>query len=239
MRDSLKSKILHNTALFKDLSPAKLLELARLARVLTLKKDEVLFLLGEPALRLFVIASGAVRAFRVNASGREQVIHVEKAGATLAEVAIFDDGPYPATAAAEEETVLLCLDRALLKEFCFRHPEVAWAALTIMAGRLRRHAGLIDQLALQDVVPRLAQLLLDEAIEKAVVIEDGATLTLPFSQQQLAARIGSVREVVSRSLSRLEKGGVITMAARRSGSKGTSMVVLNANALKTYAQAAR
>ena len=56
----------------------------------------MLFLAGEPARGLFVIVSGSIRAFRVNAKGREQTIHVESAGATLAEVPVFDDGNYPA-----------------------------------------------------------------------------------------------------------------------------------------------
>ena len=236
MKDSIKAELLKNSPLFSELSEARLLELSAIARVVHLKKGETLFVVDEPAQRLFVIASGTIRAIRANSTGREQVLHVETAGATLAEVAIFDDGPYPATAAAEVDSVLLSLDRTLLKEFCFRYPEVAWSALRILAGRLRHHAELIDQLALQDVVPRLARFLLSEAESRAIPLEAGATLTIELTHQQLAARIGSVREVVSRSLRRLEKNGVISLDERHPGSKGSCIVLLDTKALKSYAE---
>ena len=235
MKDSVKADLLRNAPLFSELSEDNLRELIAIARVVNLKKGQNLFLVGEPALRLYVIASGTIRAFRVNAAGREQVIHVEKAGATLAEVAIFDDGPYPANAAAEEDSVLLSLERSLLIDFIFRHPEVAWSALRIMAARLRRHADLIDQLALQEVVPRLAQLILAEAEDERSFRDTGIVVTLPLSHQQLASRIGTVREVVSRSLSRLEKNGVIRVTGRTSGARGTTLLIEDVKTLREYA----
>lgn len=152
-----KARILGKTQLFSSLDQSGLLELASLAHVRQLKRGEVLFFDGEPAYSLFVIVSGSVRAYRVNAKGREQVIHIERAGATLAELPVFDDGPYPATAETEEPSVVLSLSREDFKAICFSHPNVAWAALRLLAGRLRRHAELKDELSLHDVGPRLAK----------------------------------------------------------------------------------
>lgn len=239
MKESIKIELLGNAPLFSALASDKLAELASISRVIQLRKGETLFVVGEPADRLFVIASGTIRAFRVGAAGREQVIHVERTGATLAEVAIFDDGPYPATAAAEEDSVLLALDRIALKQFCFRYPEVAWSALRILAGRLRRHAELIGQLSLQDVVPRLARFLLDEADRFGTNTSEGIRISVELNNQQLASRIGSVREVVSRSLARLEKEGSIALERRQPRTKARTILITNVDALAGHSVRSR
>lgn len=235
MKKSFKLQLLRNAPLFSALANNQLAELATISRVVQLKKGETLFLAGEPADRLFVIASGTIRAFRVSTGGREQVIHVERTGATLAEVAIFDDGPYPATAGAEEDSVLLALDRIALKRFCFQYPEVAWSALRILAGRLRRHAELIDQLSLQDVLPRLARFLLDEAERSGLKAPDGIRITVSLNNQQLASRIGSVREVVSRLLTRLERERSIVLERRTVRSKERTILLHQIEKLRLHA----
>jgi CRP-like cAMP-binding protein len=210
--------------LFTGSPPEALESLARLAEFRVLGKGEMLFLAGEPARGLFIIVSGSIRAFRVNAGGREQTIHVERAGATLAEVPVFDDGNYPATAVAEEPTAILFLSKADVQRFLMVNPTVALNALRLMARRLRRHAELADSLALKDVGQRLARLLLTEAHTQA-------TCDLDFSNQQLAARVGSVREVVSRTLARLAQSGLIDLHER-----GRGITILDAQALERFAE---
>ena len=205
-----KAAALGRSHLFNGSSPATLQSLAHLAEFRLLGRGEMLFLAGEPARGLFVIVSGFIRAFRVNAKGREQTIHVESAGATLAEVPVFDDGNYPATAVAEEPSGVLFLSKTDIQRFFMANPAIALNALRLMAGRLRRHAELVDSLALKDVGQRLARLLLTEAHARG-------TSDLDFSNQQLAARVGSVREVVSRTLSRLAQNGLIDIHARGRG----------------------
>ena len=152
-----KAAALGRTVLFGDLRPDELTELAHLARKRELAQGELLFLAGEKAAGLFVIASGRIRAFRVNTQGREQTLHIEGAGATLAEVPVFDDGPYPATAVAEEPTTVLFLEKSDIRRFMLQHPAVGLTALKLMAQRLRGHADLVDILSLQQVGQRLAR----------------------------------------------------------------------------------
>src|SRR5215510_12082315 len=109
----IKDKIsaLRRTQLFGELEESELLDLAERAVERRLARDEILFVAGDEARGLYVIASGALRAFREGVDGREQVIHVEREGATIAELPVFDDEPYPSTVAAEEETRLLFIDK--------------------------------------------------------------------------------------------------------------------------------
>lgn len=204
-----KAAALARASLFRSLKPSALNELAAVARKRELKQGEVLFLAGEKAEGLFVIVSGQIRAYRVNSQGREQTIHIERDGATLAEVPLFDDGPYPATAVAEEPTTVLFLNKTDVQRFMLRYPEVCLTALKLMAGRLRGHAELVDALALQQVGQRVARFLLAQRNDHGVRTPAGLELNLPFSNEELAKRIGTVREVVSRTLARLESSGLI------------------------------
>lgn len=220
-----KAAALVRSHLFAGSPPEALELLAHLAEFRLLGRGEMLFLAGEPARGLFIVVSGSIRAFRVNARGREQTIHVESAGATLAEVPVFDDGNYPANAIAEEPSGVLFLSKADVQRFLIANPAVALNALRLMARRLRRHAELADSLALKDVGQRLARLLLTEAHAKG-------SHDLDFSNQQLASRVGSVREVVSRTLARLAQSGLIDIHARDRG-----ITILDEQALERFAEA--
>ena len=230
-----KVTALGRTVLFGNLQVEELRELASLARERALVKGEVLFLAGERAAGLFVIASGRIRAFRVSTLGREQTIHVEREGATLAEVPVFDDGAYPATAVAEEPTRILFLDKGDVQRFMLKHPQVAITALKLMAQRLRGHAELVDALSLQQVGQRVARFLLAQGRDHGSPVEGGVQFDLTISNDELARQIGSVREVVSRTLSRLEKDGLIAQIERPKPGKGRRFVIADAAALSRYA----
>jgi CRP-like cAMP-binding protein len=209
-----KTAALKRTRLFEELDENTIRLLAERAFERRFQKDEVLFVSGEEARGLYVIVEGAVRAFRVSLDGREQVIHVERAGATIAEVPVFDNGTYPSTAAAEEPTVTLFIDKRDVLHLCLEHPEITLAALRVLAGRLRRCAELVEALSLREVGQRLARFLVAEARRSGTRTNNGTWMDLTQTNQQIAARIGSVREVVSRALARLQHEGLIVVEGR-------------------------
>ncbi|HEX6186361.1 MAG TPA: Crp/Fnr family transcriptional regulator [Pyrinomonadaceae bacterium] len=210
-----KVSALKNTALFGELDERTLGALASRAVERRYARDEVLFLAGEEARGLYVIVEGSVRAFRVGLDGREQVIHVERAGATVAELPVFDDGPYPSTVAADEATSVLFIDKRDVRRLSLEHPEIALAALKVLAGRLRRCAELVETLSLREVGQRLARFLLAEARRRGARSGSGLRVELAHTNQQIAARVGSVREVVSRALTRLQHDGLVRLEGRR------------------------
>jgi CRP/FNR family transcriptional regulator len=179
------------------------------------RKDEVIFIAGDNARGLYVIVKGSVRAFRESTDGREQIIHVEGAGATIAEVPVFDDGNYPSTVAAEEETDTLFLDKRDVRQLCLQHPQIPLAAVRLLAGRLRRCAELVETLSLKEVGQRVARFLLSEAQRQGEKTNAGTILNLTQTHQQIAARVGTVREVISRSFSRLQHDGLIVLEDRK------------------------
>jgi CRP-like cAMP-binding protein len=223
-----KIEALRRTALFGELDEATLARLAERAVERRYERDEILFIAGDEARGLYVIVEGSVRAFRESLDGREQVIHVERAGATIAEVPAFDDGAFPSTVAAEEQTTVLFIDKRDVRRLCMEHPEIALAALKVLAGRLRRCAELVETLSLREVGQRLARFLLAEARAKGTREGGSLRLTLTQTNQQIAARIGSVREVVSRALARLQHDGLITQ-------KGRTLTIQDESKLATFA----
>jgi CRP-like cAMP-binding protein len=219
---------LRKTELFRDLAESELRLLAEQAVEQRLSRGEILFMAGEEARGLFVIVEGAVRAFRESLDGREQVIHVERAGATIAEVPVFDDGPYPSTVAAEEDSVILCIAKRDVRNLCLSHPNIALAAIRLLAARLRRCAKLVEALSLYEVDQRLARLLLEEARSRGVRGDKQVAFELTLTNQQIAARIGTVREVVSRALSRLQQNGLVVVSGR-------AVTILDEETLRAFA----
>ena len=223
-----KVSALGRTALFSGLSEDELRALAERAVEQRVARDEILFVAGDEARGLYVIVEGSVRAFRESLDGREQVIHVERAGTTIAEVPMFDDGAYPSTVAAEEESVILFIDKRDVRNLCLRHPNIALAALKLLASRLRRCAELVEALSLHEVDQRLARLLLEEAGARGSQSDKRIVFELALTNQQISARIGTVREVVSRALSRLQQNELIALSGR-------VVTILDAQALKAFA----
>lgn len=223
-----KIAALKRTQMFGELQEPQLRALAERSTERRLARDEVLFVAGDEARGLYVVVDGAVRAFRESVEGREQVLHVERAGATIAEVAVFDEGPFPSTAVAEEETTLLFIESRDVRRLCLDYPQIGLAALKLLAGRLRKCAALVEALSLREVDQRLARLLLSEARSRGVRSGAVTCVDLVLTNQQIAARIGSVREVVSRAFTRLQQNGLIELDGRR-------VTISNEQALAVYA----
>ena len=224
-----KIAALKRTTLFAELDEQTLRLLAERAFERRFQKDEVLFVAGDEARGMFVIVEGSVRAFRVSLDGREQVIHVERAGATIAEVPVFDDGTYPSTVAAEEDTTALFVDKRDVRQLFLEHPQIALAALKVLAGRLRPCAELVGALSLKEVGQRLARFLLAEARRSGARTDNGISLTLTQTNQQIAARIGSVREVISRAFTRLQHEELISI-------EGRHLIIRDEVAMESFAE---
>jgi CRP-like cAMP-binding protein len=187
---------------------ADVMTVARQSTLRRARRGDTIFEEGEAAAGVFVVLEGRVKLVRASAAGREQILHAEGPGATLAEVPAFDGGGYVASAVAEDDARLLFVPRSALLDLCRRRPDVALGVIRVLAGRLRRFAGLIEDLALRDVTARVARLLLE------VAARDGSVV-LPGTRDDVASRLGTVRELVSRSLARLIAAGAIERRGRR------------------------
>lgn len=176
-------------------------------------QGQIIFLEGEPCAGLFAVESGHVKVFKVSPEGREQVLHVLGPGQTFNDVAVLDGGPNPASAAALEPTALWVVDRNSMLALLHQHPSLAVAVIENLATRARHLVSLVEDLSFRSVSARLARLLLQQASEGERSLELGRRHLM--TQEEMAARLGTVREMVGRSLRSLEDEGLIRMERHR------------------------
>lgn len=205
-----RASLLARVPIFSDLSDAELKFLSDRAVNKRYAAGELIFGEGDPCSGLYIVESGAVRIFKTSAGGREQVLTVEQAGNSIAELPVFDGGAYPASAAAVDEAAILFISRSDFRALCLQHPEVALKVLRMVGLRLRRLVNIIEELSFTTVRHRLAALLMRFAHE-AGHRSGSARFTLKANNQELASQIGTVRELVSRNLSRFQAAGLIQM----------------------------
>lgn len=189
-----------------DLPPSAVAALARIAIPLNRPAGTVIQVEGDPAEAMYIVASGRVKIARVSAGGREQVLYIIPRGGHFNTVPMFDGGLCPANAEALTDVQLLVLPRDALQRAVESHPPLALALLREFTGRLRHLVDLVDNLALHTVQGRVAGLLLAQA-EAALRGDE----VVPLSQADMAARLGTVREMVGRTLKTFEALGLIRM----------------------------
>lgn len=214
---------------FVDLSEGELSALLSRALTVHYKPQQMIFNEGDRCEGLYVIVSGKIKVFRVSPDGREQILTIQGSGTSVAELPVFDDGDYPASAAAITEATLLHIRKQDFRALCLEQPEVALKVLKQVGSRLRRLVEIIDELSFSTVRHRLTSLLLRLAAESGERTGQGIVFTLPGAQQDLAAQIGTVRELISRNLGRLQSMGIIRIDGKK------RVTVLDLQALKAEA----
>lgn len=193
---------------FAGLDEATYAELLAGAQTRRYARGEALFFDGEPCKGLFLVQSGTIKIYKLSEAGREQIIHIQRAGDAVAELPLFDNGPYPASASALEDSVVLFFPKAAFHNMLERRPQLSRAVIAALAKRLRKMVELVENLSLHGVRQRLARLLLEEANGRRA-------FHLQFTNEELAARLGSVRDVTSRTLSGLQADQLIRLTGRQ------------------------
>lgn len=195
--------ILARHPFFADLGADALDAVARRAVIRMYEKNALVYVEGESAPGLYVVAGGKVRVFKTSEDGREQDLFHASASESINEASAFDGGPTIANAQATEPSVLLLMGRDALADVMRQYPEIVAAVLRVFGARLRALASLAGDLSLRDVVSRMAGVLLRLA---------GQTDTIKVpTRTELATMVGTVREVATRTLRQLESSGVIRL----------------------------
>lgn len=206
--------ILGKTPLLANLSPAELQQLAARTVRKLFSAGELIFSEGEPCNGLHIIARGKVRIFKTSVSGREQVLALNGPGESVAELPVFDGGPFPASALAIDDTEMAFISRRDFQAYCLEHPEVSLKVLTVVGQRLRQLVGIIEELSFTTIRQRLISVLVKLAQSEGKQSVRGIEFQLPATHQELANQLGTVRELISRNLMRLQAEGLLDVDAR-------------------------
>jgi len=169
---------------------------------------------GEPSRGFHSLRSGKARIFRTGADGREQTFRLVEPGDTFGEVPVFDGQPTPASVETLDHSEVIFVPAPAFLLLLQRQPAVSTAVLRHFARRLRSFTELVEQISLQTVQSRLARYLSQLAREEGIPGPEGTVVPREITQQDLASLVGSVREVVSRTLRVMEEDGIVEVRRR-------------------------
>jgi CRP-like cAMP-binding protein len=227
-----KVAALRKSEVFRSLPEDLLYKVSALAVPRQLNRGQILFSEHDQASGVYVVVRGEFRSVRQSLDGREQVLSTERAGATLAAVAVFNDGKFYSTMIADAGAEVICIAKRDMFQLCREHPEILWRIAKLLADTVRHHAELIETLVFRNVEERLAQHLLTIARQRGVAVGDGCAFEMTLTRTEIAGRLGSVREVVSRAFTHLQETGLIRLDGQR------LMTIPDMRALQQFAGAA-
>lgn len=168
---------------------------------------QVIYLEGEPANYIYILEKGWVKATRMSPEGREQAMLFLQAGEIFGDIAVLTDTPYPGTVMALEPVEAWAIEKSAMQPLIARYPELAMAVIRRLGERVLYYIGLVEDLSLRSVEERLASTLLKHAEMS------GSRLTVPrrtwTTFDEMAIRLGTVRDVLSRALRTLEEEGLL------------------------------
>ena len=182
------------------------------------QKGEIFLLEGDWSDSLYFVISGVVKVYKISADGKQQILNIATSGESVNDVSSFDKSPNAANIVTMTPTLLYGIKKSTLSSIMLKYPQVALNALKVLAGRVRRDSLLVETLSFNQVIGRLANMLLKYYGEEKIV---GIKLT----QQDMADMIGTSREMVNKSLKIMENNGAIRL--QRNG-----IEILNKEALE-------
>jgi len=207
-------ELLRTVPLFSELSEDAITSLSRLASRRRYPKDTVVFFENEEGDSLFMILEGRIKVTILGDDGREIILTMLGEGDLFGEMALLDNEPRSATAIAVEESELLLLQRNDFQSVIQEHPGISAALIKVLSNRLRRANHQISTLALLDVYGRVARVILDMAREEGRRLKDGRIAFRRATHQEIANRIGTTRETVTRMLKDLERQALVKIEGR-------------------------
>jgi CRP-like cAMP-binding protein len=210
-----------NIPLFKHLKDAQLREIAARCKTARYKKGDVIFHKTDLSTDLYIVNAGKLKAVLADDEGGEMVLARFEKGAFFGELSLLDDKGRSATIMAETDSELSVLKKDVFLEMVFKDPLIAVELMTTLVERLRKADEMIESLAFLEVGERLVHALLDAAASDSVSTT-GFRKAGKLTHKELAARIGSSREAVSKCLKVLLGKGIVKE------SDGNIMIVHNA-----------
>jgi CRP/FNR family transcriptional regulator, dissimilatory nitrate respiration regulator len=209
LRRTAIAATLRSSQIFSGLPAADIEAIAGFAVLRSIARDSYLFHEGATSEGFYVVQKGAINVHRVSITGKEQVIHVFRAGESLAEASLATDRGYPANARAVEATTVVVIPKAPFLALLGHRPDLSLRMLGSMSQHLRVLVGLVEDLTLRDVETRFIHWLLKQGEAAAA---DSLTLKLAMTKRVLAAELGTSSETLSRTFARLRGAGLLEVA---------------------------
>jgi CRP/FNR family cyclic AMP-dependent transcriptional regulator len=206
--------VLIRAGIFQGVDPAAAESLADALESVEFPRGHVIFSEGEPGDRLYIISSGKVKVGRKAPDGRENLLAVFGPSDMFGELSIFDPGPRTSTATTVTEVRAHTMDRAALRDWINKRPEIAEQLLRVLARRLRRTNDALADLIFTDVPGRVAKALLALSERFGTPEGDGVRVHHDLTQEELAQLVGASRETVNKALADFASRGWMRVDSR-------------------------
>lgn len=194
--------------IFASLSREERMEIVEIASSRSFEKGETIYRAGDKGGTLFVLYTGRVKLYRLNASGKEQVLRFVKPGEFIGELSLFSSLPLTDNAQALEATTMCVLQGERLKGLMAKYPSIAFKVMDELSRRLEKAENRIEDISLSSVTKRVAGALLE--------LSDGKQeFLLPMTKGDLASQLGMTQETLSRKLAALQEEGLILLKGYR------------------------
>jgi CRP-like cAMP-binding protein len=211
---AIEIELLKSIPYFLGLSAAEVEAIKQHVFEQSAERNDMILLEEEAAHAVYFVVSGVVKVFKTSVEGKEQILCIVKAGESFNDIAVFDGGPNPASAIAMTPLVLYGITKTDMETILRRHPGLATNVIKILSKKVRHFVSLVEDLSFRHVTDRLAKLLLEYGTDHGRISE-GVDQRPRLTQQEMAAMVGTAREVVGRSLKALEEEGAIRMDRHR------------------------
>lgn len=215
---------LRKSLLFAGLDEEYLLQVAAISHRRSFVKGETIFAEGETATEFYLLAKGGIKLCKISPDGREKVLHFVHPGETFAEAAFFGDGRYPAEARSVEAGELLIFPKNGFMGLLERNPQFSLNLIISLSLLLRRFARQIEELSFAEVPNRLAAYLMELAARKSTTYQGKCYIDLEMKKGELASRLGTVSETLSRAFRKLKEDNILEV-------DGSRVIILDMTAL--------
>lgn len=194
--------------IFIHLTLEEMREVSEISLSKTIKKGEMIYQAGDKGGKLFVVYRGNIKLFRLNSSGKEQVLRIVNPGDFFGELALFSSLPLTDFAQALSDTHVCILDGHRLKEVMAKYPAIAFKVMDELSRRLELAENRVESISLDSVETRIANALLHMENPENEVL-------LPMNKGDLASQLGMSPESLSRSLNLMQEEGILLLKGHR------------------------
>ncbi len=221
-------RLLKRFPLFAGLNEKELKEIIAIASLKQVEKGEILFSDCEEANGFYAVLSGKVKLYKVSSEGKEQIVHVISSLDAFGEASLFLKGSHPFYAETLNDCQLVFFPKREFLRVIKKNSRLSANMTVTLSHYVKRFASLIEDLSLKEVPSRIARYLLDLSLKQSKEAKSPEDIEFDLSRSQLASRLGTIRETLSKNLAKMKANGIIDVKRNR-------ILILNREALEKLA----
>jgi CRP/FNR family transcriptional regulator, cyclic AMP receptor protein len=203
-------RVLGEFTLFRELNNFELTKIANISIAREWKKHSHVFLQGDPLENVYFIFDGKIKIYKSDISGKEQIVAIAKKGEMFPHIGFFRKGDYPAYAEVLESATLIAVPISKFEKVLIENPELCIKVFKVLGEKIVDLQNRLEEQILNNTYEQIVKLLIRLAQNHGIEQADGTIiLKSEFTNKDLANMIGTTRETISRTLTKMKKDDLI------------------------------